>query len=73
MRTFPKYKQNLRMMGNDVWSYTTIVARQDGEDLKQLYIRGVYVTNDWLNCEGDQVYGYASRALINAIIYQLER
>tara|TARA_R110002124_G_scaffold161236_1_gene328518 strand:+ start:643 stop:837 length:195 start_codon:yes stop_codon:yes gene_type:complete len=36
MRTFPKYKQNLRMMGNDVWSYTTIVARQDGEDLKQL-------------------------------------
>tara|TARA_R110002167_G_scaffold178304_2_gene378031 strand:- start:348 stop:542 length:195 start_codon:yes stop_codon:yes gene_type:complete len=36
MRTFPKYKQNLRMMGNDVWSYTTIVARQDGKDLKQL-------------------------------------
>ena len=36
-------------------------------------IKGDYVTNDWLNCKGDQVYGYASRALINAIIYQLER
>lgn len=36
MRTFPNYKQNLRMVGNDVYSYTTIVARKDGDDLKQL-------------------------------------
>tara|TARA_R110001632_G_scaffold117527_2_gene229631 strand:+ start:613 stop:798 length:186 start_codon:yes stop_codon:yes gene_type:complete len=36
MRTLPKYKQNLRIDGNDVWSYTTIVAKIDGTDLKQL-------------------------------------
>jgi len=36
MRTLPKYKQNLRIQGNDVWSYTTIVAKIDGCDLHQL-------------------------------------
>jgi len=36
MRTLPKYKQNLRIDGDDVWSYSTIVARIDGEKLIQL-------------------------------------
>ena len=36
MRTLPKYKQNLRIQGNDEWSYTTIVAKIDGCDLHQL-------------------------------------
>jgi hypothetical protein len=36
MRTLPKYKQNLRINGNDVWSYSTIVAKIDGDKLHQL-------------------------------------
>ena len=36
MRTLPRYKQNLRIQGNDVWSYTTIVAKIKGNDLVQL-------------------------------------
>lgn len=36
MRTLPKYKQNLRLNGNDVWSYSTIVAKIDGDKLHQL-------------------------------------
>tara|TARA_R110000737_G_scaffold14008_1_gene30038 strand:- start:10 stop:195 length:186 start_codon:yes stop_codon:yes gene_type:complete len=36
MRTLSKYKQNLRILGNDVWSYSTIVAKIDGNDLLQL-------------------------------------
>jgi hypothetical protein len=36
MRTLSKYKQNLRISGNDVWSYSTIVAKIDGNDLLQL-------------------------------------
>ncbi len=36
MRTLDKYKQNLRIQGNDVWSYSTIVAKIDGNDLLQL-------------------------------------
>ncbi len=36
MRTLPKYKQNLRLNGNDVWSYSTIVAKIDGDKLQQL-------------------------------------
>ena len=36
MRTLPKYKQNLRIQGNDVWSYSTIVAKINGDNLQQL-------------------------------------
>ena len=36
MRTLSKYKQNLRIQGNDVWSYSTIVAKIDGDNLNQL-------------------------------------
>mgnify|MGYP005991212947 CR=1 FL=1 len=36
MRTLPKYKQNLRLEGNNVWSYTTIVAKIKGTELHQL-------------------------------------
>ena len=36
MRTLPKYKQNLAIQGNNVWSYTTIVAKIDGANLRQL-------------------------------------
>jgi hypothetical protein len=36
MATLPKYKQNLRIDGNNVWSYQTIVAKKDGNDLIQL-------------------------------------
>jgi len=36
MRTLSKYKQNLRIQGRDVWSYSTIVAKIDGNDLHQL-------------------------------------
>ena len=36
MRTLPRYKQNLRIQGNNVWSYTTIVAKIDGPNLHQL-------------------------------------
>jgi len=36
MRTLPKYKQNLRIQGNNVWSYSTIVAKIDGCNLIQL-------------------------------------
>ena len=30
MYKLPKYKQNLSIQGNNVWSYSTIVARIDG-------------------------------------------
>ncbi len=36
MRTLPKYKTNLRIVGNDVWSYSTIVAKIENNDLIQL-------------------------------------
>lgn len=36
MRTFSRYKQNLRMDGDNVWSYSTIVAKRDGSTLRQL-------------------------------------
>ena len=36
MRTLPKYKQNLRIVGNNVWSYSTIVAKIEGSSLRQL-------------------------------------
>lgn len=31
-----RYKQNLRVMGNNVWSYNTHVATIDGDKLHQL-------------------------------------
>ena len=36
MRTFKKYKQNLKQDGNNIWSYHTIVARIEGNELYQL-------------------------------------
>lgn len=36
MYKLPKYKQNLSIQGNNVWSYSTIVARIDGSELHQL-------------------------------------
>lgn len=36
MRKLPKYKQNLTIQGNNVWSYSTIVAKIDGKNLHQL-------------------------------------
>ena len=33
--TLPKYKQNLRIDGDNVWSYSTIVAKIDGDNLIQ--------------------------------------
>tara|TARA_R110000868_G_scaffold301633_1_gene562016 strand:- start:42 stop:248 length:207 start_codon:yes stop_codon:yes gene_type:complete len=36
MRTFDRYKTNLRMHGNEVWSYSTRVAQRDGDSLIQL-------------------------------------
>ena len=36
MRTFKKYKQNLKQDGNNIWSYQTIVARIEGNELHQL-------------------------------------
>ena len=36
MRKLEKYKQNLSIQGNQVWSYTTHVATIEGNDLIQL-------------------------------------
>jgi|TARA_R110001606_G_scaffold398697_1_gene578426 hypothetical protein len=36
MRTLDRYKQNLKIQGNNVWSYSTIVAKIDGSNLIQL-------------------------------------
>lgn len=36
MRTLTKYKENLRIVGNDVYSYSTNVARIEGNNLIQL-------------------------------------
>jgi len=36
MRTFEKYKQNLKQEGNNIWSYSTIVAKVKGDELHQL-------------------------------------
>ena len=36
MRTLEKYKQNLTIRGNEVWSYSTHVATIDNNDLLQL-------------------------------------
>ena len=36
MRTLSKYKQNLRILGNEVWSYSTVVARIQENNLYQL-------------------------------------
>lgn len=38
MRQLNRYKQNLRILGNQVWSYTTHVATIDGNNLLQLGI-----------------------------------
>jgi len=35
-RTLPKYRQNLKIVGGDVWSYQTIVAKIEGSNLRQL-------------------------------------
>jgi hypothetical protein len=36
MTKLPKYKENLTIHGNEVWSYSTKVAIIDGNDLLQL-------------------------------------
>ena len=36
MRTFDRYKQNLRQIDNDIWSYSTKVATIEDNKLKQL-------------------------------------
>ena len=36
MRTFDRYKQNLKQFGNDIYSYDTRVATIEGNTLKQL-------------------------------------
>ena len=36
MRTFERYKQNLRQEGSNIWSYSTIVAKVKGDELHQL-------------------------------------
>jgi len=36
MKTFKKYSQNLKRVGNEIKSYNTIVARIEGNDLLQL-------------------------------------
>ena len=36
MTTLPKYKQYLKINGDDVWSYSTLVARRREDDLLQL-------------------------------------
>jgi len=36
MKTFNRYKQNLRQIGNDIWSYSTKVATIEDSKLKQL-------------------------------------
>ena len=36
MRTLDKYKQNLKILGNEVWSYSTHVATIENNDLLQL-------------------------------------
>jgi hypothetical protein len=36
MRTLDRYKQNLTIRGNEVWSYSTHVATIDKNDLLQL-------------------------------------
>jgi hypothetical protein len=36
MRTFDRYKQNLKMINNDVYSYNTIVAERIGKYLYKL-------------------------------------
>ncbi len=36
MRKLDRYKQNLTIQGNNVWSYSTIVAKIEGSDLLQL-------------------------------------
>ena len=36
MKTFNRYKQNLRQIDNDIWSYTTKVATIEDNKIKQL-------------------------------------
>ena len=36
MKTFNRYKQNLRQIDNDIWSYSTKVATIKDSKLKQL-------------------------------------
>ena len=36
MKTFDKYKQNLKQIDNDIWSYKTKVATIEDNKLKQL-------------------------------------
>lgn len=36
MIKFSRYKENLRMIGDDVWSYSTNVARKEDDKLIQL-------------------------------------
>jgi len=36
MKTLDKYKQNLKIQGNNVWSYSTIVAKIVGNELHKV-------------------------------------
>lgn len=36
MKTFDRYKQNLKQVGNDIYSYSTVVAKIEDNTLKQL-------------------------------------
>ena len=36
MKTFEKYKKNLKQDGNRIWSYHTVVAIIEGNELHQL-------------------------------------
>ena len=43
MKTFDKYKQNLKMVGNDIYSYDTVVAQIKDNKLHLVnwYVPGV--------------------------------
>ena len=43
MKTFDKYKQNLKMIGNDIYSYDTVVAQIKDNKLHLVnwYVPGV--------------------------------
>jgi len=54
MMTFDKYKENLRLDGDNLWSYRTIVAKVEGDTLRQL---------GWWSVTTQKHINYASKEL----------
>ncbi len=57
---------NPRENGLEPDSYTSF-------EVALINAKGAFITDKFMNCHGDQVAGYVPRAVIDTLIYQLDR